>query len=99
MQADMAFIQALRRAALADADRKSLDADHLFVLALRGLIELLPKERKRLSADHLFILAVRGSDQADGRRQAKPAARRPILAGVAWHCPPDAAGQAAAYSR
>ena len=61
MQADMAFIQALRGAALADADRKSLDADHLFVLALRGLIELLPKERKRLSADHLFILAVRGT--------------------------------------
>ena len=52
MQADLAFIQALRGAGLADADRKSLDADHLFLLTLRGAIELLPKERKRL-AEHV----------------------------------------------
>ena len=49
MQADMAFIQALRGTPLADADRKSLDADHLFVLALRGMIELFPKEKQKLS--------------------------------------------------
>lgn len=61
MQADLAFVQALRGTGLSDADRKSLDADHLFPLALREVIELLPKERERLSADHLFILAVRGT--------------------------------------
>ncbi len=47
MQADLAFVQALRGTALADADRKSLDADHLFVLALRGVIDLFAKEKQK----------------------------------------------------
>ncbi len=55
----MAFVQALRGTTLTDADRKSLDADHLFLLALQGVIELFSKEKQKLSADHLFILAVR----------------------------------------
>jgi hypothetical protein len=61
MQADMAFVQALRGAPLADADRKSLDPDHLFLLALRGKIELFAKEKQSLSADHLYLLAVQGA--------------------------------------
>lgn len=46
MQADLAFVQALRGAPLADADRKSLDADHLFVLTLRGVVDLMAKEKR-----------------------------------------------------
>ena len=53
MQADLAFVQALRGASLSYADRAALDTDHLFVLALRKVIELSDAEKTKLSADEL----------------------------------------------
>ena len=59
MQADLAFVQALRGATLSYPDRAALDTDHLFVLALRKAIELTDAEKTKLSADELFVLALR----------------------------------------
>ena len=58
-EADLAFVQALRGASLSGKDRAQLDPDYLFLLSLRGVIELTSAEKQRLSPDHVFILALR----------------------------------------
>ena len=57
MQVDLAFVQALRGANLSSADRSSLGPDHLFMLALRNVIELTSTEKQKVAPDDLFVLA------------------------------------------
>ncbi len=61
VQPDLAFVQALRGSSLSPSDRSALEAEHLFLLALRGTIELTPAERQTLTPDHIFILAMGGA--------------------------------------
>ena len=60
MQPDLAFVQALRGVPLSLNDRPTLDADHLFMLASRRVIELEPMEKRKQSPDDLSVLALRG---------------------------------------
>ncbi len=60
VQPDLAFVQTLRGANLSQSDRSTLEADHLFLLALREIIELTPAEKKKLSPDHILVLALGG---------------------------------------
>jgi hypothetical protein len=92
MQTDMAFVQALRGARLADKDRKQLDPDYLFLLGLRDVIQLTTLEKKKLSPDHLFILALRGAVKLaneDKQRLAPDDLFMLALRGIAHLTPED----------
>jgi hypothetical protein len=92
MQTDMAFVQALRGARLADNDRKQLEPDYLFLLALREVIQLTTMEKNKLSPDHLFILALRGAvklTNEDKQRLAPDDLFMLALRGIAHLTPED----------